>query len=177
MADRTDRGFFPKTKINLRAPCVVPIPIVSGRRCLRHRTRRHVDDESLERPRRCVYPWCQAGDEQSLKRGDFASPFAGYGVVEGALASGFAYAGLHHPWRRDALPSRRFAQRRRVEAAGCAGLRAVGRDVAGPAGAVGLAAAQRAHCCDEDHDQLALLTHGRSWHSPFPYTNRRTDSS
>jgi len=45
-----------------------------------------------------------------------ATPLARYGAVEGALASGFATAQLHHLWGRDRrLPSKRLEFCRQCE--------------------------------------------------------------
>jgi len=53
--------------------------------------------------------WCQQPDLTGELSMTTAKPLARYGAVEGALASGFATAELHHLWGRDPLLSLGFS--------------------------------------------------------------------
>ncbi|MDG4897488.1 hypothetical protein P9272_28470 [Mesorhizobium sp. WSM4976] len=50
--------------------------------------------------------WCQQTDPSGRTSMTTAMPLARYGAAEGALASGFATAELHHVWGRDPETSR-----------------------------------------------------------------------
>ncbi|MER8923823.1 MULTISPECIES: hypothetical protein [unclassified Mesorhizobium] len=54
--------------------------------------------------------WCQQPDLTGELSMTTAKPLARYGAIEGALASGFATAELHHLWERDPVSSADFCQ-------------------------------------------------------------------
>ncbi|RWL18010.1 hypothetical protein [Mesorhizobium sp.] len=56
--------------------------------------------------------WCQQPDLTGELSMTTAKPLARYSAIEGALASGFATAELHHLWGRDLMERRRSLPKR-----------------------------------------------------------------